>query len=267
LVVTATTGTAAFKIKGQTLHSAVGIPIEMGDDRPAATMRVTNKKATEWRERRFLIVDEVSMMDAKVLESVNRELAKIKHVTEKPFGGVNMIFFGDFLQLPSVSHLDLYLEKPKSSRGHHLWRLLNAAVILSEQMRQAEDPPICECLGRLRLHVPTDDDIGLLNNRVGAPIPDTALVPTIVRRQRVRHSINLQRLRHASSKAADLPIVHCKADIIRSRRMPLHLIYRVKQDSKTLGDAILSVIPGAPLMVTKNTNRFLGIVNGAVVQF
>src|SRR5205814_1863026 len=77
LVITATTGTAAFKIKGNTLHSAVGIPIEFGDNRTALTTKVIHKKASEWRERRFLIADEVSMMDAKVLESVNKELIKI----------------------------------------------------------------------------------------------------------------------------------------------------------------------------------------------
>ena len=65
LIVTATTGTAAFNVKGRTLHSAVGIPVENGDGMRLTTM--SDKKAKEWQDRHYLIIDEVSMMDCKVI--------------------------------------------------------------------------------------------------------------------------------------------------------------------------------------------------------
>ena len=65
LIVTATTGTAAFNVKGRTLHSAVGIPVENGDGTRLITM--SDKKAKEWQDRHYLIIDEVSMMDCKVI--------------------------------------------------------------------------------------------------------------------------------------------------------------------------------------------------------
>jgi hypothetical protein len=260
LVVTATTGTAAFKIGGKTLHSSVGIPIEDGDYRT----RVSNKKASEWRDRCFLIVDEVSMMDARIMSRLNDELGRIK-TPDKLLGGINVLFFGDFLQLPAVSHYDLYIDKPKWRHGHDIWRSLNAVVTLRQQMRQADDPIFAAALRRLRLHVPTEEDIDLLNSRIGARVPDSSHVPIIVRRQRVRQAINQQKLVH-TSKVSNLPIVHCVADIIKTN-MSKHQIYKVKQDTRTLGDAILSVIPGAPLMITKNVNQVIGLVNGAIVEF
>ena len=65
LIITATTGTTTFNVKGRTLHSAVGIPVENGDGTRVTTM--SDKKAKEWEDRHFLIIDEVSMMDCKVI--------------------------------------------------------------------------------------------------------------------------------------------------------------------------------------------------------
>ena len=65
LIVTATTETAAFNVKGRTLHSAVGIPVENGDG--VRVVATSDKKAKEWQDRHYLIVDEVSMMDCKVI--------------------------------------------------------------------------------------------------------------------------------------------------------------------------------------------------------
>ena len=128
LIVTATTGTAAFNIKGRTLHSAVGISVENGDGARVVTM--SDKKAKEWQDRHYLIVDEVSMMDRKVITQLHTQLCKAKSLPDLKFGGVNIIFTGDFLQIPAVSHFDLYIDNPKWQQGHHLWRSLNAVVIL-----------------------------------------------------------------------------------------------------------------------------------------
>ena len=59
LVITATTGIAAFKINGTTVHSGVGIHVEKGDH---GGQKVTEERRTAWINRRYLIVDEVSMI-------------------------------------------------------------------------------------------------------------------------------------------------------------------------------------------------------------
>ena len=101
---------------------------------------------------------------------------------------------GDFLQIPAVSHFNVYIDNPRWQQGHHLWRSLNSAVILQKQMCQAKDPRYAELLHRLRLHQPTDEDIELLNARINAPLNNDDETPIIVRRHQVRHVLNTQRL-------------------------------------------------------------------------
>src|SRR5438045_1332882 len=134
------------------------------------------------------------MMDCKVITRLHTQLCKAKSLPELKFGGINIIFMGDFLQIPAVSRLDLYIDNPKWQQGHHLWRSLNAVVILRKQMCQAKDPCYAELLHRLRLHQPSDEDIDLLNTRTNVPLNNDDETPIIVRRHQVRHSINTQRL-------------------------------------------------------------------------
>ena len=109
LVLAAMTGTAAIKIRGSTVHSAVGIPVEYGDKSRIA-FNVRPEKMRQWTDRRYLIIDEVSMMDSRVIASLHCELGKIKSKSAIPYGRLNLLFFGDFLQFPAVFHLDLYID-------------------------------------------------------------------------------------------------------------------------------------------------------------
>jgi hypothetical protein len=191
LVITATTGTAAFKINGTTLHSGVGIRVEKGD---RGGQKVTEERRNAWINRQYLIVDEVSMMDCNVLSRLHTQLTLLKSRPSDLFGGINVIFLGDFLQFPSVSRMDVYLNTERYESGHRLWRSLNAVVILKKQMRQANDPEYASLLSRIRTRSPTDADIDMLNSRIGAVLPNRSNLPVIVRRHSVRHAINLERL-------------------------------------------------------------------------
>jgi hypothetical protein len=256
LIITATTGTAAFNVKGYTLHSAVGIPVENGDGMRVVTM--SDKKAKEWQDHHYLIIDEVSMMDCKVITRLHTQLCKAKSLPELKFGGVNIIFMGDFLQIPAVSHFDLYIDNPRWQQGHHLWRSLNTAVILRKQIRQAKDPRYAELLHRLHLHQPTDEDIDLLNTRINEPLDNNNEIPVIVRRHQVRHAINTQRL-HAAAQLAQLPVTYCVVKVIERSGMPLSDIYSLRVGNKGMkGDAILPLLPGTPLMLMKNIDIPLG---------
>jgi PIF1-like helicase len=157
---------------------------------------VNPAKLAEWRDRNYMVIDEVSMMDSNVMERLHTRLSTIKSNTNQDFGGVNLIFVSDFLQLPSVSHLDLYNNNPESEwyHGHILWRSLNAVIILMEQIRQIGDPLWAASLSRCRIHQPTDDDIKQLNDRVGAKLKDMQSIPVVVRRHNVRQAINNERV-------------------------------------------------------------------------
>ena len=201
------------------------------------------------------------MIDAILLCKLHLALSVLKSEPSVSFGAINIVFFGDFLQLPTVTNLEIYskeVELPVRWRqASSLWRSLNAVVILLQQMRQISDLLFSQMLHRIRLRVPTDEDIDLLNSRIGALLPNLSNVPIIVRRHSLRNSINHQKL-FALSETTDIPITYCVATILDKHNMSLDEIYQIKSDSKTPGDAILTLLPGCPLMITKNINRPLG---------
>ncbi len=96
-VVLAPTGIAALNVKGQTIHSFFRLPPKMLDKSD-----ITKRKNHRiYKKVDTIIIDEISMVRADMLDlidyflQVNREVAK-------PFGGVQMIFFGDLYQLPPI---------------------------------------------------------------------------------------------------------------------------------------------------------------------
>jgi hypothetical protein len=254
VVITATTGSAAFNINGSTLHSEAHLNVKKTDKK-----KIPKKELPLWRTRNYLITDEVSMCDTGMLENLDTNLRHAKSNQDIKFGGVNVIFMGDFLQIPTVSGRDVYLDKLECQKGHQLWRSLNAVVLLTEQMRQSEDPEWGACLRRLRVHLPTDADIAMIIDRVGAPLACPSTIPMLVRRHNLRNVLNEIKLREIS-QVSEVPITHCLATIHELQKMSLSEAYSLKGGkTKLKGDGILSVIPGAPLLITKNIDRPLGM--------
>jgi hypothetical protein len=257
LIVTATTGSAAFNIRRSTLHSAANLTVnKRGHSRKR---KMTQKKAVGWRDRNYLIIDEVSMLDLRTLENLHDQLSQAKGRLESDFGGVNIIFMGDFLQIPSVSYLDVYVYNKKWEHGCALWKRLNAVVILRDQVRQHEDPHLAEILHRARLQIPTDEDIEVLNGHIGAQLPHAITIPIIVCQHKVRETINMQKP-HMMAQSTGSGIVHFYANIIdRSDKMSRREAYGLKGGHKDVkGNAILSVLPDTLLMLTENINSTLG---------
>jgi PIF1-like helicase len=268
ILITATTGAAAIKVNGQTLHSALGIRKERNRTKSAVSARIRSL----WRNRRYLIIDEVSMLDSSIMRSLHEQLTKIRSKPQMGFGGVNIIFVGDFLQLPSVTGSDIYIpDKRQTEQAFLLWRQLNAVVILDAQMRQAEDTIYAELLSRLRLRCPTQEDINLLNSRIGLAIPEEmndSELRYIVRRNPLRSSINGIRIKQMAQEQG-VDITYCLAKVLhKSPNISNETIYKIRQQSKyDSQDAILALIPGCPLMVTQNQNSEIGLVNGGIVEF
>ena len=199
------------------------------------------------------------MMDCKNLVNLHKTLGNAKSNEEEDFGGMNVIFMGDFLQIPSVSNLHLYVDKSSQwELGHRLWRSLNAVVLITEQMRQSEDPEFAAALRRFRIHQPTPEDIDLLNSRICAPLNAPTTIPIVVRRHKLRNAINSSKLRQASDRFG-VSIIHCLANITQRSKMSVADAYRLKGGTSQLkGDGILSLIPEAPLLINQNIDSSLG---------
>ena len=102
--VTALTGCASILLncKAKTLHSWAGIGLGQGTTENCIAKIKKNKflKAI-WKETEILVVDEVSMLSLKLFDMLNA-IGKAIRGNQKPFGGIHLIFSGDFYQLPPV---------------------------------------------------------------------------------------------------------------------------------------------------------------------
>jgi len=162
LVVTSTTGIAAVNVKGQTIHSWAGVGICRY---PVDTVvkNILNKPTTRNQilKCNMLAVDEISMLNIKTFEYVDKVLRLVRE-EDAPFGGIQIIFFGDFFQLPPVEkeaeELHYCFESP-------VWTELNLKnILLTENHRQNEENFI-KTLSNMRLNSLGEEDEKLLNSR------------------------------------------------------------------------------------------------------
>ena len=101
VAVLAPTGVAALNVQGQTIHSFFGFPPRIITPSEAAR-RVTRKDLLRlYKNLQILIIDEISMVRADMLDGMDRFL-RLNRENNQPFGGVQVVFFGDLFQLPPV---------------------------------------------------------------------------------------------------------------------------------------------------------------------
>lgn len=102
--ITAPTGIAACNIGGTTLHSFAGIGQgnKTGMELAADLERSHGAAAKRWKAAAVLVVDEVSMLDGFTFDKLELIARRVRH-TDRPFGGIQVVLAGDFLQLPPVA--------------------------------------------------------------------------------------------------------------------------------------------------------------------
>ncbi len=96
-VVLAPTGVAALNVQGQTIHSFFGFPAKPLDRRDIK--KRYNRKL--YQNIEVLVIDEISMVRADLLDNIDYFL-RVNRENPLPFGGVQVVFFGDLFQLPPV---------------------------------------------------------------------------------------------------------------------------------------------------------------------
>jgi len=97
MAVLAPTGVAALNVGGQTIHSFFRFPFKIIDE----AALVDQKKNRLWKKVDLIVIDEVSMLRADILDGIDLVLRKAQDSRE-PFGGVRLVLVGDFFQLPPV---------------------------------------------------------------------------------------------------------------------------------------------------------------------
>ena len=178
-VVLAPTGIAAVNVGGQTMHSFFKIPFKplLPDDpdisnitRLRKMLRYTKEKVKLIRELELIIIDEISMVRADIIDFVDRVLRVFSGNMREPFGGKQLLLVGDIFQLePVVTHdtrdiLRHYYKNFFFFNARAFNQISLVAIELRKIYRQSDNDFI-SLLDRVRVNRATNADIARLNQR------------------------------------------------------------------------------------------------------
>ena len=134
IIVTAMSGVAATSIGGETFHSAAAFNRKIAED------------DMSWANARLLIIDEISFMNVKACERLDENLRVLLRKHNALFGGIHIIFSGDFRQLEAVTGRPLY----SSYVTDRKWaNSINCYIELKDLHRFKDDPEWGEILERI----------------------------------------------------------------------------------------------------------------------
>lgn len=180
--VCALTGTASvlLECKAKTIHSWAGIGIANGTIQQIYSKISQNKYLkTSWQSISILIIDEVSMMSLKIFELLD-SLGKMLRKSQRPFGGIQVIFSGDFYQLPPVENKE-DIESSQFCFESSFWfdTFISKNHIILKQIFRQTDEKYQRVLNQLREGVLKRSSNELLLQRVGLALPtDAYIIPT-----------------------------------------------------------------------------------------
>ncbi|WP_454801412.1 AAA family ATPase [Mucilaginibacter phyllosphaerae] len=170
-IITAPTAVAALNAGGVTLHSFFQLPF--GPLIPAALTgneleRFSQDKINLIKKLRVIIIDEVSMVRADIMDHLNRLLCQINSTT-LPFGGIQLILVGDLYQLPPVTNSDWgllgkYYTTPYFFDSKIFKIFLPVTIELTQVYRQ-DDEIFIDILGAVRHNNISDEQLKRLNER------------------------------------------------------------------------------------------------------
>ena len=206
-IVLAPTGIAAVNVGGQTLHSFFKIPFKplLPDDPDIANisrlrkmLRYPKEKVKLIRELDLIIIDEISMVRADIIDFVDRVLRVYSGNMREPFGGKQLLLVGDIFQLePVVTHdmRDILRRYYKNFFffNARAFELINLVAIELRKIYRQSDNDFIALLDRVRVNRATTSDIARLNQRYNPDykeVNDTNLAVTLATRRDTVDSIN-----------------------------------------------------------------------------
>jgi ATP-dependent DNA helicase PIF1 len=256
IAVTSTTGTSALLLNGTTLHSYLGIGYGNG----SVNSMVDKIYSWTWLRKRWtelecLFIDEISMLDPDIFDKLE-EIARIVRRNTSPFGGIQIVLSGDFLQLPCVG-TDRFCFEAKS------WnKCIKRTVYLNEIMRQG-DNVFQDVLNKVRVGDVDDQVKKVLDSRIGANLSNEfGIKPTCLYSQNC--DVNIINDKELDKLAEDgrqfyeykMDIVVCSGVTNRSA-----IIEKFKKYCTT--PEILQLCKGAQVMLLKNLDIPNGLANGS----
>lgn len=251
VVVCAPTGVAALNVGGQTIHSLFRIPpafIERNSLQP-----VGYKTALLLRNIDTVVIDEISMVRADLMDAIDHRLRQTRN-SSLPFGGAQIVMFGDMYQLPPVvNDPELHKYFADNNGGFYffnayVWKDVDFSVHELNNIFRQKDESFISVLNAIRNGTMTDEHLTTLNVRAGAGVPDEGVITLATTNQAV-NEINDYHLGKLSDK-----IYEYQATIVgdlEQSAFPTEEILRLKK--------------GAQVMLLKN-DKERRWVNGSIGQ-
>jgi ATP-dependent DNA helicase PIF1 len=182
--VCAMTGCAAVLLEcgAKTIHSWSGIGLASGTVDYVVNKALKKRGiAKAWRELDILVVDEVSMMSEKIFTVLDQMGRNVRHRYQVPFGGIQVIFSGDFFQLPPVFRAAL--DDPECGRfcfESPQWGVIfsmDGQILLKKNFRQ-KDAQYTKILNEIREGHLSKEHADILRAQIGKNLDGTGLIPT-----------------------------------------------------------------------------------------
>ena len=167
VVVLAPTGVAALNVKGQTIHSFFGFKINVTLEK----IKKLKKPSDLYKKLDVVIIDEISMVRADLLDCVDKFLRLNSKDKNLPFGGVQMVFIGDLYQLPPVVTRDekeifkTYYDSQYFFDAK-AFPELNMEFVELEKIYRQKDTEFISLLNAIRNKSATEEDINAINARL-----------------------------------------------------------------------------------------------------
>jgi hypothetical protein len=206
-VILAPTGIAAINAGGSTLHSFFRLPFHPllpNDSRYnrrniKETLKYTSAQRKLLREVELIIIDEISMVRADIIDFIDKVL-RVYTRSYEPFGGKQLLLVGDIFQLePVVKEEDRQLLQPFYPSAYffnaRVWQQMPIVSIELRKVYRQTDDHFIGILDRIRTNTATDGDLSLLNARVDKSVtPSTSFNIILAARRDVVDYTNEQRL-------------------------------------------------------------------------
>ena len=262
----AMTGCAALLIgnKAKTLHSWAGIGLGKENVDSLYTKITRNGRAKKnWKTTDLLVIDEISMATPDLLDKLN-ELGKRIRRCQKPFGGIQILFVGDFYQLPPVSKGGSEAVFAFESQA---WAETIQCIMQLTIIQRQKDPIFQQILMEARIGKFTKESCRILD-ACKRPWQENKIKPTLIFPRRAE----VDKINEANLKALTSEVNTYKARItLNKEKTPAE--FKEKSEAFQMavsildGDAAylveLELRVGAQVMLITNLDPELGLVNGS----
>jgi ATP-dependent DNA helicase PIF1 len=262
----ALTGCASLLLgnKAKTLHSWAGIGLGKGTVQELfIKVRRNTKAMRNWLCTDLLIIDEISMMNGELLDKLN-SLAKRLRSNTKPFGGIQVMFVGDFYQLPPVNKSD---EPTQFAFETTSWKECITKTIELTQIQRQKDVEFQKVLGEARMGKLSKESCKILRGCMGREWQNNKIRPTLLFPRRAE----VEMINATNLKSLIGPRHNFKASIVYDGKVPIGFDTEDPVFKKTLelfdSDAgylvDLELAVDTQVMLIANLSPEEGLVNGS----